>query len=385
MAQGLQHPARFQRGRVGAEHELHRPAESGLEEAVDHHGDDAGHQQRHEDPAGPLDAASDAGGHDQDGGEHEDARPERAGPAVAQQVEEEGGDVVPNRLSPLQGLRGVQNLVFGHGVDLRGGGFTDRSLGRVEFALPGGHRGQRRGRGGVGQQSLGRIEVRRADGRGVVLVRLPGGGGELSPPALLGRVELQVGLVLREGGPHRIDGLGGPVDHRLLLGGGSDLVGEADDRLEGVVHRPAGDHDVEGQDDEAGDHAEPPDHAPAGPAALEFPERFDGLGLCGPADHDFGDEDGQSDQSDAEEVDEHEEPATVLARDVGELPDVAQSDGGTGRRQDEAGSGCPVATLFAHAVSPFPGPIGPVSRPIILACRAGVEPPGVGSIPWRQP
>ena len=63
-----------------------------------------------------------------------------------------------------------------------------------------------------------------------------------------------------------------------------------------------------------GHDAEPSNDAPAGRTALEFAEGLDGLGLGGSADHDFGDEDGEPDQGDAEQVDENEQSAPIFHR-----------------------------------------------------------------------
>ena len=147
MPEGFQDAAWFERSRIRTEDELDGPAESGLEEAVDHQSDDAGQQQGHEDPACALDAASDPRCDDQDGREHEDAGPERAGPAVGEQAEEEGGDVITNHLPPLEGFSGVKNRRFIHRTDLRLRRVVDLRLGSGQFRLLGSHhrhRGRRR-------------------------------------------------------------------------------------------------------------------------------------------------------------------------------------------------------------------------------------------------
>ena len=105
-----------------------------------------------------------------------------------------------------------------------------------------------------------------------------------------------------------------------------------------------------------------PNDAPAGRTALEFAEGLDGLRLGGSADHDFGDEDGEPHQGDAEQVDENEQSAPIFTGDVGELPDVAQPDGGAGRGQDEACSARPLTSLFGHGSGVLPRTGGGLDR-----------------------
>ena len=113
-----------------------------------------------------------------------------------------------------------------------------------------------------------------------------------------------------------------------------------------VCHGPAGDHAIEREDTGPGEHAENPDEPPAGSGTQEG-KRPDGRLLCPSADRDLGDHDRKADKRDAHEVDEHECGATALSHSGGKAPDVAQPDGGTRRRKDEAGS-CTPTTAYIH-------------------------------------
>jgi len=69
------------------------------------------------------------------------------------------------------------------------------------------------------------------------------------------------------------------------------------------------------------------------------------------ADDHFGNNDRYPDGHDAENEEEHKGPAAVHAGDIGELPDVAQAHGGTGRCHDEAETARPESTFWGSGVA----------------------------------
>jgi hypothetical protein len=201
---------------------------------------------------------------------------------------------------------------------------------------------------GLGQADVHRARLGQRGGVSVVLA--PGRGLGPGADGRLILLELALGIIGDEDEAHLGKGDGGAelgaLDFRPLMDG----LGEVDDALEGVVHGPAGDDDVIGEDDEAGDHAQPAHAGPGGAAALEPLEGHDRLSLGGPADHDLGHHDRDAHQSNADKIDDDEQPAAVFARDVGELPDVAQTDGRTGRGEDEAQSAAPLRSRCRHGL-----------------------------------
>lgn len=117
-------------------------------------------------------------------------------------------------------------------------------------------------------------------------------------------------------------------------------------RLLHVGDGPAHDHAVVTEDEETRDHAHPAEITPGGRGAF-LPHQFGhGVNRAAPstaAKHDLGDQDRRGDQQDAGEVNHYEGAAAVLPKDVGELPDVAEADGGPGGGKDERQAGGPLA------------------------------------------
>ena len=123
---------------------------------------------------------------------------------------------------------------------------------------------------------------------------------------------------------------------------------------EEVLQGPAGDDRVVAEDEKAGGDGEPAGEAPVrgGRGALVGGHR---IALGAAAERQFGDHDGRADQGDADQVDDEKGAAAVLPGDVGEPPDVAQTDGGADGRQHEAPSRGPGLPLCRHASSaPLP-------------------------------
>ena len=119
-------------------------------------------------------------------------------------------------------------------------------------------------------------------------------------------------------------------------------------QTEHVRHGPTGDHGVVRENEEAREHTHPTDQGPetAGAAVPnQRAQRVDGTLSPGAAHQDLGNHDRDADGGDADQVDENEGAAAVLAGDVGELPDVTQSDCGTGCGEHEQQAARP------HAVS----------------------------------
>ncbi len=116
---------------------------------------------------------------------------------------------------------------------------------------------------------------------------------------------------------------------------------EAAAGLEDVGQRPAGDHAVVGHDEIADQHAHPANQEPGPGASCLFchdPHGDRGTVATPTPDPQLGDQDRHSDKHHGDQVDNNERSAAVDADDEREFPDVAETDGGTDRRQDEGES-----------------------------------------------
>ncbi len=97
----------------------------------------------------------------------------------------------------------------------------------------------------------------------------------------------------------------------------------------GVSDGPAGDDAVIGDDEKAGDYPAPADQLPEVVSSLlanEGAHGVDGALASAAPDKDLRHHDGDADHRYAQDIDQHKGAAPVLARDVRELPDVAQPD-----------------------------------------------------------
>ncbi len=103
-----------------------------------------------------------------------------------------------------------------------------------------------------------------------------------------------------------------------------------------VVQGPSGHHRIVGQNNKGGEDADPARQLPGGAATLQAYKGTDSVAPGMSADHQFRHHDRQADQGDADQVDQHKSAATVVAGDVGKLPDVAETHGAAGGRQDKA-------------------------------------------------
>ncbi|MNZ41408.1 hypothetical protein D3C78_589570 [compost metagenome] len=147
----------------------------------------------------------------------------------------------------------------------------------------------------------------------------------------------------------------GHQQHQTAVGGQLPRIGEqgveqraaalaiqageaAAQRRGGVGQRPAGDHRIEAEDQEAGEHRHAAEAPPVPAGAGLAGHRGDGalgVGAAAPADHELGHQQRDADGQDAGQVDQHEGAAAVLPGDVGKLPDVAQTDRRTGGGEEE--------------------------------------------------
>ncbi len=123
---------------------------------------------------------------------------------------------------------------------------------------------------------------------------------------------------------------------RATLGGGALEVAAPD--AEDVIQRPAADHAVERKDQQRGDHPGegrpgPDGRMPGGDRQLT--QRVRRTLPRAPADQGFGEHHRQTDQRDAGKEHQHEGAAAVDAGHVGEFPDAAQTNRGTGSRENE--------------------------------------------------
>ena len=109
---------------------------------------------------------------------------------------------------------------------------------------------------------------------------------------------------------------------------------------------PTGNDAVIGKYQDAGNHTQTADHAPAGRTALLFAQqlhRRDGISSTAASDQDFRHHDRHADNHDTYQVDKHEGAAAILPGDVRELPDISQAHGRSRDCQNERHPRGPVA------------------------------------------
>ena len=135
-------------------------------------------------------------------------------------------------------------------------------------------------------------------------------------------VEQRFPRVLREG-----------VEERFVGFGGTDACEFARERVDHVFQRPARDHQIEAHDEQRSQNTVV---AQDRPAARKGAVGAHGVAVGIASDGEFRKHDRHAEQQDAEDVDQQERAAAVLPCDIGETPDVAQSDGAA--RRDEHGA-----------------------------------------------
>ncbi len=125
--------------------------------------------------------------------------------------------------------------------------------------------------------------------------------------------------------------VGDRVVERQGRAGARCALGElAQKRHDRIGHDLTGDEAIGGQDQKARDHAGPAGDRPSRRAAGvdgEIARRPDGREALVPAHRQLGDEHGEGDEDDAEDVDEDERRAAVLPRLEREPPQIAEPDG----------------------------------------------------------
>jgi hypothetical protein len=119
---------------------------------------------------------------------------------------------------------------------------------------------------------------------------------------------------------------------------GADTVESTATHADDVIQRPAGHHTVERQNQQRSDHAHQRGPRPFRRGTGLQGQAFEAIDRAlppAPPDQRLGQHDRQPHQEDAHQVHDDERAAAIHASHVGELPDVAQADRRTGRRQDE--------------------------------------------------
>ena len=132
--------------------------------------------------------------------------------------------------------------------------------------------------------------------------------------------------IAEQPGEYRANGLCG-LARKLATGGRSN-----------VGHGPAANHRIERQNQETGQHADSTDHPPDRFQALACcnqAQAVDGAVATPAANHDFSHHDGNTDHGNADQVYQDKGATAVLTGNVGEFPDIAEADGGTGGGEDK--------------------------------------------------
>jgi hypothetical protein len=108
--------------------------------------------------------------------------------------------------------------------------------------------------------------------------------------------------------------------------------------LHDVSERPARNDTVIGEDQDTGQHAHATDQLPAAGTALFLAKqrhRRYRISATPPPDQNLGHHYRHADQYDAQKVNDYERAAPVLARDVWEFPNVAETHGRAGNCENE--------------------------------------------------
>lgn len=105
---------------------------------------------------------------------------------------------------------------------------------------------------------------------------------------------------------------------------------------ERIVEHPAGDHGVEHHEQIVSGDAGVFGDMPAAARLFQDIQRLGDTPAAATADGEFTDDDGQSQQKQAQQVNDKKSAAAVFAADIGKFPDIAQTNGAPGRYQDKA-------------------------------------------------
>ena len=120
-----------------------------------------------------------------------------------------------------------------------------------------------------------------------------------------------------------------------------------------ILQNPAADDNIVHVDHQSTQVSDPAYECPLG---VDLLENGDGVALAETADGSFHFDHGVSHQSNDNDVGQQEDTAASTICQIGELPDVAQADSGTGCDHDVAEAGAKLALLLgvvAHILSPF--------------------------------
>jgi hypothetical protein len=128
---------------------------------------------------------------------------------------------------------------------------------------------------------------------------------------------------------------------------GARRAAEFRERQIDVMHRPAGDDAIEGEQDERREDAEDADALPGVRTARQLIEGLHRRTLGGTPDREFAHHNRHADHENADEIDQNENAAAVFARDVGEFPDISESDRGPGTGEQEADPASPMTSFGA--------------------------------------
>ena len=110
---------------------------------------------------------------------------------------------------------------------------------------------------------------------------------------------------------------------------------------------PATNHRIEREDNERGNHPDDRGDPPARGAEVAFGDQAhagNGIVPAVPADEHFRHHDGNTDNRDAQQINQHKGATAILAGDIREFPDVAKTNGRTGCRQNKRQPGGPETT-----------------------------------------
>ena len=124
-----------------------------------------------------------------------------------------------------------------------------------------------------------------------------------------------------------------------MIAKGAQTFALAHQELIEIVEHPAGDHRVEGHQADVAEEGQIAVPVPFGAGLFQLLVHFYGAGLGGAAQGKLHDHDGQTQQQQAQDINQHEAAAAVLAGHPGKLPDVAAADGAAGAQQDESQTG----------------------------------------------
>ena len=151
----------------------------------------------------------------------------------------------------------------------------------------------------------------------------------------------------KEGKDDRGDRRGDKVGKIAVLRGGLCLPGQVD---HGILRDPAADDRVVGHDQHR--HEEGQD-AEEFPLRVQLGVRADGAFVRPAADGNVGGQQREAERQHQHEVDQQEQPAAVLRREIGEAPEIPDADCAPGSREHEAELPGKMIRFLFHDVQRF--------------------------------